>query len=146
MSMRTSRTNSPRPLAPRRGAATLLLILCLAVLGMVCGATYRVIALEERLARHERQRAQAWWLAEAGLERAVAQLERDAAYRGETWSIDAAELGGSDGAYVDIQVRGDTALGPSREVVATAHSPAGSAAVRQTRTIQWNSQPKGNNP
>jgi Tfp pilus assembly protein PilX len=113
---------------------------------MVCGATYRVIALEERLARHERQRTQAWWLAEAGLERAIAQLQLDAAYRGETWSIDAAELGRSDGALVEIQVRGDAALGPSREIVATAHYPAGSAATRQTRTIQWNSQPEGNNP
>lgn len=146
MSPRALLKNNQRPRAPRRGAATLLLILCLAVLGMVCGATYRVIALEERLARHERQRAQAWWLAEAGLERAVAQLQLDAAYRGETWSIDAAEFGGSGGALVEIQVRGDAALGPAREVVATAHFPADAAATRQTRTISWNSQPEGNDP
>ncbi len=136
-------TRAPR--VPRHGAATLLLILCLAVLGMVCGATYRAIALDERLARHERQRAQAWWLAEAGLQRALARLDSEPGFRGEVWSIDAAELGGSDGAIVNIQLRGDAADGRQREVVATAQYPAGANAVRQTRTIFWNSQPEGNN-
>lgn len=145
MNTRASRTCTRTPRAPRRGAATLLLILCLAVLGMVCGATYRAIALDERLARHERQRAQAWWLAEAGLERAMARLASEPGFRGETWSIDAAELGESDGAIVNIQVRGDAADVRQREVVVTAQYPAGAGAVRQTRTVFWSSQPEGNN-
>jgi type II secretory pathway component PulK len=145
MSDLTSHKSDCTSRGARRGAATLVLILCLAVLGIVCGATYRAIAFDERLARHERQRAQAWWLAEAGLERAIAQLERDANYQGETWSIDASQLEGLGGATVNIQVRGDRSDGPQREVVAQAGYPVGAGAVRQTRTILLNSQTEGSN-
>jgi type II secretory pathway component PulK len=130
----------------RRGAATLFLIICLAVLGVVCAAMCRAIALDERIGKHERCRAQAWWLAEAGLERALARLKSEPNYAGEVWSIAAADLGAADDAVVNIQVRSDAADGARREIVAVADYHTGTLAVRQTRTISINLEPKGNNP
>ena len=128
------------------GVATLFLIICLAVLGVVCAAMCRAIALEEHLARHERQRAQAWWLAEAGVERAVARLTADPGYTGEQWSLDAAQLGGQASATVAIEVRRAAAEGDERGIVAVAEIPVGTNTIRQTRTITWKVDPQGTNP
>jgi hypothetical protein len=65
-------------------------------------------AVAERGAMETRQwQEQAAWLAESGLERAAARLAADPGYRGETWTIPAAELGGQDGAVVRIEVEPD---------------------------------------
>ena len=45
---------------------------------------------------------QAQWLAEAGVERAVARLAANADYAGETWNIPAEELAGGEAAVVRI--------------------------------------------
>ncbi len=43
------------------------------------------------------------WLAEAGVERAVARLAADAGYTGETWNIPADEIAGGKGGVVRIR-------------------------------------------
>lgn len=129
-----------------RGVATLFLIICLAVLGVVCAAMCRAIALEERLARHERQRTQAWWFAEAGVERAIARLAADPGYAGEQWSLDAAQVAGQERAIVNIDVRRAAAERNERQIVVVAESPVGAVTLRQTRSITWNIHPQGTNP
>jgi hypothetical protein len=86
-------------------------LVCLIVLTLIAGALLRVGAAQREEARAEERRLQAEWLAEAGLRRALARLDVDAHYTGETWNIDARELGAADAATVTIAVErppGDT--------------------------------------
>ncbi|MGD9646189.1 MAG: hypothetical protein AB7U73_10800 [Pirellulales bacterium] len=130
----------------RRGATTIFLVVSLAVLGVVCAATFQAIALRQRLARHEQYRDQAWWLAEAGLERALARLQVEPSYTSETWHISATELGGASDALVTVQVHAVGEESGRREVVAVADYPVGAGAVRQTRRLSLKQQPEGNHP
>ena len=60
---------------------------------------------EQRQLRAGEPAVQADYLAEAGLARAKAQLGKDPAYRGETWSVAADDLNGIDAGSVLIEVK-----------------------------------------
>jgi Tfp pilus assembly protein PilX len=79
-------------------------LVCLLVLTMIAGALLRVGSAQREEIRAEERRAQAEWLAEAGLRRAIARLDADPGYSGETWNIDARELDSADAATVAITV------------------------------------------
>jgi Tfp pilus assembly protein PilX len=93
-----------RHVVRRRGAALIILIAVFAVVMGLAAVWTRQILLERQRVRRIEQRAQAGWLAEAGLRRAAARLVRDAAYQGETWSIAANELNQRNGGEVAIAV------------------------------------------
>jgi Tfp pilus assembly protein PilX len=88
----------------RRGAvlalALVVFLLCTAIL---CTLLQGVVN-HERQVRDHRQIDQAAWLADAGINRAVAQLRQTDTYRGETWSVSADDLGGAAGGKVTIEV------------------------------------------
>ena len=52
---------------------------------MICGGLLRLVGSQRVLIRSEERTLQAEWLAESGVERAVARLAGDTSYRGETW-------------------------------------------------------------
>jgi type II secretory pathway component PulK len=52
-----------------------------------------------------RQQLQAVWLAQAGVDRAVAQLRASPDYRGETWRVPADDLDGFGAAEVQIRLQ-----------------------------------------
>jgi Tfp pilus assembly protein PilX len=89
---------------PRRGMLAIAVLICLIVLTMVAGALLRVGAAQRDEVRAEERRLQAEWLAEAGLQRALARLDADPEYTGETWNIEARELGAADSAIVTIAI------------------------------------------
>jgi Tfp pilus assembly protein PilX len=72
--------------------ALIAVLCCLMVAGVVVLNMLRSSIIEQRQLRAQRQHLQAERLAEAGLERAVAQLRQSSTYAGETWLIAAAEL------------------------------------------------------
>ena len=87
----------------RRGAILVVVLVCLAVAAALFLVLAHQATGERRALTTHHWNVEAQWLAEAGVERAVAQLGTNADYTGETWNIPAAELGGSDGAAVRIR-------------------------------------------
>ena len=96
--------HSYRGRRPQRGAALMAVLVCLLVAGLAVLGMLRGAVTEQRQLRDQRQHLQAERLAEAGMDRACAQLQVSAAYSGETWRIAANELGGPSAATVTIRV------------------------------------------
>ena len=68
-------------------------LVCLIIVTLISGAVLKVGLAQRDLARDRERRLQAEWLAESGVDRALARLTRDRDYTGETWSITASDLG-----------------------------------------------------
>jgi hypothetical protein len=98
-------------------------LVCLIVLTLIAGALLRVGATQRDEVRAEERRLQAEWLAEAGLRRAVARLDADPGYTGETWDIDARELGAAGAATVTIAVERPPGDAKSRTIRVRADYP-----------------------
>ena len=78
----------------RRGAALVMAMVALLVVTLMSAALVQSLVTGQRQSRRYSDELQAQWLAEAGLERAVVQLARDAQYRGEIWRTEVrGELG-----------------------------------------------------
>ena len=91
--------------APDRRAAVLIcMLVCVAIAASLVAATLQSALRARRELRLQRQLRQTELLLTAGLERAVARLRSDAAYRGETWELDPATLPGSPLGRVRIEV------------------------------------------
>lgn len=68
-------------------------MICLLVLGLIAGVLVKLGVAYRDQVRTEERRLQAEWLAEAGVDRALARLAADAGYAGESWEIPADALG-----------------------------------------------------
>lgn len=76
-----------------RGLTTVAVLICLLVIGLISGVLVKLgVAYRDRV-RTEERRLQAEWLAEAGVDRALARLASNADYAGERWEIPAESLG-----------------------------------------------------
>jgi type II secretory pathway component PulK len=82
----------------------MIVLVCLAVLLAVAAATLAVGRARRRQARLDERRLQAEWLAESGLDRAAARLDRSPDYGGETWDVPAVDLDGLHAGRVVIEV------------------------------------------
>jgi hypothetical protein len=96
--------HSMRRQRARRGAVLIMALVCLALIAALGGTLLRWAAIEHKLLRSQERASQAHWLAEAGLERAAANLSRDAGYKGETWDVAAADLPSGEAARVRMNV------------------------------------------
>jgi hypothetical protein len=121
----------------RGGVVLVVVIVCMAVMTMVYGSLLRVGLSRRAQGEMEERRLQADWLAESGLERAAARLAEYGDYKGETWEVTAAELGGPWGAVVTIAVEPDEDRPGRRLVTARADYPGGSTKrARQVRRAE----------
>ena len=68
-------------------------LICLIVITLISGAVLKVGLAHRDLVRAQERRLQAEWLAESGVQRALARLAVDRDYAGETWPFSAADLG-----------------------------------------------------
>lgn len=109
----------------RRGTIIVVAMVILLVF-MAIGSTLigSVLQTRTQLIREE-QFLQTSLLVEAGLRRGFAQLRNDAAYKGETWQIDADLAASLDPATVVIVVGESDDQKGERVVSATAEYPAG---------------------
>jgi type II secretory pathway component PulK len=105
----------------RRGVGLMIALVCLAVVASALGWLLRAAIAERRALERAQWRRQAGWLAQSGLDRAAARLARNRSFRGETWTIPAAALRGSQGGRVTIEVQ----------------TPAGRPGVRQVRVTAF---------
>jgi hypothetical protein len=99
---RSSVAAAARP--ARRGAVLLVAVVCVGVCCAIFVSLVRLSVAERHRADAEAWQVQAAWLAESGLERAVARLRADAGYQGETWNLTADAMGTGEPAVVTIQV------------------------------------------
>jgi len=118
----------------RRGAFTVVVLICLLVAGMLLASLLKLALLQNRQAGYEQARLQAAWLAVSGLDRAASRLALEPSYAGETWSIESARFGGSDGATVVIRVeKTETAANRCTVVVEATYPAEGPHQARLTR-------------
>ena len=87
-----------------RGAVLAVVMVAILVILIIGTSMIRLGWLQRRQTTIEERRAQAQWLAESGLERAWAMLQKSADYQGETWKIPSAELGGRGDGVVTISI------------------------------------------
>ncbi len=104
----------------RRGAVIVIVMVCFVLAGAMFVSLARTAAVRRQADRRRQWAVQARWLAEAGLERAVARLRSDPAYSGERWTVAEEELSGRAGAAVRIVV---AAEGRRRRIKAVADFP-----------------------
>ncbi len=88
----------------RRGLLAIAVMVCLIVLALIAAAILRTGRAQRDEVRIQERRLQAEWLAEAGLWRALARLDAEPGYTGETWQIDAKALDAPDAATVAIAI------------------------------------------
>ncbi len=82
--------------APRGGLTTVAVLICLVVILLISGVLLKIgVAHRDRVRALERS-LQAEWLAQAGLDRAVARLASSAGYTGENWVLAPRDLGLSE--------------------------------------------------
>ena len=139
----------PVPQPSRRGAVLIAVIVCVAVITLICGALMRLSMSESQQTRALERQLQATWLAESALERASAQLAAASDYAGETWELTAKELGGQWNATITISV--DKLDGePNRRLVHVRADYPNEPRwrVRQSKRIQMQltSEPTGAKP
>jgi hypothetical protein len=77
----------------RRGLTTIAVLICLVIITLISGALLKVSLAQRNMNGDRERRLQAEWLAESGVDRALARLTVDHNYSGETWPITAGELG-----------------------------------------------------
>jgi Tfp pilus assembly protein PilX len=132
----------------RRGVTIIIVLAFFAIAITMLGVWVRAALTQRRQMQRWHQRAQATWLADAGVRRAAARLAGEGtAYQGERWYIGAGSLGGEEDAEVAIRIEHGTDSGftedPTGEssrrvrIVATADYPAGPRRrVRFTKTTE----------
>jgi len=121
----------------RRGTiAVIAMIAILITISIGLGLVQTALQSRRQALQWQRQK-QAQWLAEAGIERAAAQLADSADYRGETWKLTADELGGRfDGEVrIELEPAGDNG-GNNYQLTVVADYPAESEQrIRSRKTI-----------
>lgn len=119
-----------------RGVAALGVFVCLMVVSSLTALLVNEVWLRVKEARHQQLLVQTDWLAASAVDRAIRNLQRDAAYQGETWTIPPEELDGKHRAEVFIRL---TPAGPKgREVVMeTKLFENDRMLVKLTRRMPW---------
>jgi hypothetical protein len=87
-----------------RGLTAVAVLICLIIITMIAGAVLKVGLAQRDQVRSQERRLQAEWLAEAGIQRALARVAVEPGYPGETWEISARDLDSADTALVTIIV------------------------------------------
>jgi type II secretory pathway component PulK len=120
----------------RRGTILILFMLSLLLMSLTVGVLIRSTVIQRSLVRSDLQRVQADWLVHSAAARAASQLQANADYSGEQWSIPAEALNQHDSALASIQVATDPESETRRLVTITVnYPPEGAHRARATRVI-----------
>jgi hypothetical protein len=120
----------------RRGSVFPIFVVALLLVTTVTGSLIKATVLQKKRVSLTNVSAQAEWLAQSGLDRAIAQLAESAEYAGEEWKISNDQLGGKHSAIVDLTVKAisDT----QKQITARARYPVESeqrALITRTRIV-----------
>jgi type II secretory pathway component PulK len=125
---------SIRDTPSRRGSALVAAIVALSVAAVVLFNVLKATLDQHRQMRTHRQAVQTDWLATAGIDRAIAQLQKSADYRGETWRISAEEL--SDTAAAEVSIRVENAGESNQRKISVQADYAADNIHRSRKTKQ----------
>lgn len=122
----------------RSGAALIVAMICLLLVGALSTTLVRTALMQREQVERAQWQLQAEWLAEAGLERALANQQRDAAYAGETWRPTSSPQGPVIGRVtIDVTAGGDASQGPViRVTVDVPDDPVDRARVSRTWRVE----------
>jgi len=143
--MNSRRGSHFRPLHGRRAFAMGIALVVLLVVGLVAGLTLKAILRSHRLSREEEQRVQAELLADSALGRAMAIVNADPAWRGETWMpavSDATDASGE--AVIRVEPAADSAA--VRIIVEGIYPRDPVHRARGSRDINYIIPKRGDNP
>ena len=124
--------------ADRRGVSALIVLACLSFATVVAAVLMQAGAAERRYAARLAASHQVEWLAEAGVDRAAAQLAHSASYHGETWPVWTDGSSERRAAVVHIKVEHDAADPKKRRVriqADLADGPATNVSAAKEVTI-----------
>lgn len=124
----------------RPGAVVVAVVALLAIVMMLLASWAQVALSDLRQSRGRYHMVQAARLAESGGRRALARLQIDPTYEGETWELTADELGQSRGAVVRIVAQHQEDATEEVLLTVTADYPADSLR-RARRTFELRVQP-----
>jgi hypothetical protein len=120
----------------RRAVVLMSVLVCMAIAMVLFLAWLKTAAMERKQLSAQQDRLQAELLADAGLDRAAAQLQSKGDYSGEIWQIGAEAFAGRGAATVTIQVKPLEENDTSHIVQAVAEYPVGTdTRVRRSKQI-----------
>jgi Tfp pilus assembly protein PilX len=132
-------THRPKRSVHRRAVVLIVAILVLLVLTLLGGELVRTMVMTSRRSQHDRHELQAAWLAESGVERALAELKTDEDYQGEVWqpTFDdvAAETANAGKAKVTIVVEQVAGTRQVRVEALYPDQPVGRVAVERVHIL-----------
>ena len=119
----------------RRGAIAVIAMIAILIAISIGLGMVKTTLLERQETLRWQQQTQAEWLVEAGIERAVAQLETTPGYRGETWTLSADELGGRHEAQIVIELKSTGEADDEYQLTVIADYPADSEQRIRSRKV-----------
>lgn len=132
-----------RSRSSRRGVVLAAALVCLIVVTALGGLLLNATLGAQRQALRREHQLQALWLAESGAERARAALAESAEYRGESWQLEAEQLGGTYPALIAIQIEAGDGPSAGRIVVEAAYPKDHPRRVVWTQTLRMQASPGG---
>ncbi len=131
----------------RNGLAVIVALVCLSTVMLLGVSVIKYAAISRQQLREKQRRAQAMALAESGLARAAAQLDRKRTYSGENWHIEPIELADRWPAEVAIAVLAVEGHPEQRTLRAVAEYPAGATdRSRVTLSVPYTFLDSGDAP
>ena len=112
---------------PRHAAILVVVLVSLLVATMLAAGLIQTVLSHQRQMRILAGQQQSFWLAEAGIQRAILNLEDAPDYEGETWDVTADLLGDSRTAIVTIDVAVPSRASTSRQIHVAVHLDDGRA-------------------
>lgn len=133
--MRTYRRSKRDVAQGRRGAVTVLVLICLLVVVSLVGTMLQSAQQARRQLHTERDFRQAELLLQAGLERAAYRLASEQNYRGESWEPASQLLANRGRVVIEAQPSSD---GDKWDLNVVAEFPVGSPrSVRRSDSFQY---------
>ena len=117
------------------GSILICVLACLAIVTALAGSMLKTALQARKAMRQELQLRQAEFLLEAGVQRAVKQLNDDSTYTGESWKLPRDILPSQTPAVVEIKVIPPTDDAATRVAVVAQLATDNHRAVRRSYTF-----------
>ena len=124
---------------------TLVAMIVLTIITGLSVAWARRVVLQHRQVAQRLQATQSEWLATSGVQRALSQISADSNFKGETWSLTAADLQSEHEATIEIRVS-ESQAGETRQIEVLVDYPSDPLQRQRVRRVQQMIGPFPENP
>jgi len=119
----------------RRGAVLVAALVCLLIVMAMLSSMLQGALRARRQLHVERDLRQTELLLQAGVERAVFRLAGESGYRGETWTLPADAIVGSEAGRVSVEITRSAAEEPWQVRVVAEYPVGRETSIRRSRTF-----------